>query len=83
MDKVLVYAKGSFRKVEEDTVYHLDETNRIEYFDDTSNPYSIAYKSEAKFTIGIGNNEVRKRIVGDVKHFLLYSYSLELMCPFR
>lgn len=29
MDKILVYAKGSFRKVVEDTVYHLDDNDTL------------------------------------------------------
>lgn len=40
----------------------------VVYFDGASNPYSITYEPEAKLIIGIGNKEVRKRIVEEVQH---------------
>ncbi|WP_262491862.1 hypothetical protein [Myroides odoratimimus] len=41
-------------------------TKRVEYFDDTSNSYSVVYESETKLIIEIESNEGRKCIVGDV-----------------
>lgn len=67
-NKYLIYGKGGHGRVVEDTIYQLDTTNVVDYFDDASNPYSVAYEAEAKLIVGIGNNEVRKRIVGEVKH---------------
>ncbi|MVX35988.1 transferase [Myroides sp. LoEW2-1] len=67
-NKYLIYGKGGHGKVVEDTVYQLDATNTVEYFDDASNPYNQNYEVAAKLIIGIGNNEVRKRIAETVKH---------------
>lgn len=66
--KLLIYGKGGHGKVVEDTIYQLDSTNSVAYFDDASNPYHEGYEEDAELIIGIGNNEVRKRIVGEVKH---------------
>ncbi|SEJ29250.1 transferase hexapeptide (six repeat-containing protein) [Myroides marinus] len=67
-NKVLIYGKGGHGKVVEDTIYQLDNDNSVAYFDDASNPYNENYEREAELIVGIGNNEIRKRIVGEVKH---------------
>ncbi|MCA4793885.1 PglD-related sugar-binding protein [Myroides odoratimimus] len=67
-NKYLIYGKGGHGRVVEDTIYQLDTTNVVDYFDDASNPYSVTYEQDVELIIGIGNNEVRKRIVGEVKH---------------
>ena len=68
MKKILIYGKGGHGKVVEDTIKHSFNNVVVEYFDDAINPYNSEYEKESFLIIGIGSNEVRKRIVSQVKH---------------
>ncbi len=64
----MIYGKGGHGKVVADAIHQINNTICVDYFDDASNPYQVSYESEAKMIIGIGNNEVRKRISTEVEH---------------
>lgn len=65
---ILIYGSGGHGRVIADAITCTDAKAKVFFFDDATQPYDVAFKPKRKLIIGIGNNEVRKRISETVSH---------------
>lgn len=68
MDSWLIYGKGGHAQVIADAILKKDSSATVEYFEDRDFPYNAEFNAAVPLIIGIGNNEVRKRISKTISH---------------
>ena len=65
---ILIYGSGGHGRVIADAVERRSARSRVFFFDDASQPYDAKFKRNRKLVIGIGNNEVRKKVSETISH---------------
>lgn len=65
---ILIYGSGGHGRVIADAVERRSARSRVFFFDDATQPYDAKFKRNRKLVIGIGNNEVRKKVSATISH---------------
>lgn len=65
---ILIYGSGGHGRVVADAVESRSARSRVFFFDDATQPYNSKFKRNRKLVIGIGNNEVRKKVSETISH---------------
>lgn len=65
---ILIYASGAYGRVIADAVERISARAKVFFFDDVTQPYNAKFKRNRKLVIGIGNNELRKKVSETISH---------------
>lgn len=65
---ILIYGSGGHGRVIADAAERRSARSRVFFFDDATQPYNAKFKRNRKLVIGIGDNELRKKVSQTISH---------------